>query len=556
MRTDETDETIERLCIAYCDARYNANTNECQYWRDYSTSTQDSIRAGIRAVREAVLADLRPMPDRLEVANVVREVYRLIPSPTWEAIGPIERAQSEAMLKLFTGRTQGEMEDDVLMIVTQKAEMNRLGAERDEARLESCSCAFCGESISNGGEGDLQRIQDHVADCPEHPLAKATAEMKAEIDRLKVELAEARRETEMVQKAYARLTEEYEEKCQENFNQTESIIERCDGVANAYKPVVERLQSNVRRLVKRVSVLEARQAENCPERITLEEAEKLVNESPEEPLSEDAITEIVKSAVSRKTPSTLEEAMKDLEMSYVAECRLEEQLEEKIDPNEQIAEERDQMQDRVDRIALALNLSEEESQWSNVNDVGEACIERIAGDKHCLEKLIDETVVLSTTLDSVRKELAEHSTTEPTDDEVERLCEVYCEAHPRLCSLDRLTSSGVDSIRAAIRAVARELPRLPYQPPEGVTLEGLVAMLDDFHDSETGFGADAAAILDYLGITLPTTPTITLDEMRETLVRAEAWHAHNGNGITLARDKVSALCTALESAIKQLEARV
>jgi len=56
------------------------------------------------------LADLRPMPDRLEVANVVREVYRLIPSPTWEAIGPIERAQSEAMLKLFAGRTDADYE--------------------------------------------------------------------------------------------------------------------------------------------------------------------------------------------------------------------------------------------------------------------------------------------------------------------------------------------------------------------------------------------------------------------------------------------------------------
>lgn len=58
--------------------------------------------------------------------------------------------------------------------------------ERDELRaeLKSCSCAFCGESISNGGPGDRDRIRAHVSQCESHPLYAIIKERDTLKDRL------------------------------------------------------------------------------------------------------------------------------------------------------------------------------------------------------------------------------------------------------------------------------------------------------------------------------------------------------------------------------------
>lgn len=136
------------------------------------------------------------------------------------------------------------------------------------------------------------------------------------------------------------------------------------------------------------------------------------------------------------------------------------------------------------------------------------------------KKAESERDALATELESLKS-----NTAEPTDDEVERLCEVYVEGerevNPSITPWKEMTFNTQYG-RAGIRAVARELPRLPYQPPEGVTLEGLQDVINK-HPQQW----EASFVLDYLGITLPTAPTVelngpqTAEQLREALNQLE-----------------------------------
>lgn len=134
----DLDETIERLCEVYCQYRFASPSGFIRYV-DQSPSDKDGIRAGVRAVREAVLAEVRPMPDRLEVANAVREAYTLPPLPTWEDMALNVQREAEAILKLFTGRTDADYErlkDENANLYTVIDKDNKIAAQRDEARAE------------------------------------------------------------------------------------------------------------------------------------------------------------------------------------------------------------------------------------------------------------------------------------------------------------------------------------------------------------------------------------------------------------------------------------
>lgn len=56
---------------------------------------------------------------------------------------------------------------------------------------------------------------------------------------------------------------------------------------------------------------------------------------------------------------------------------------------------------------------------------------------------------------------------------------------------------------ARLEAALRDARDSPRSVPDGVTLDSVAAMLDNFYDRETGFYKDAAELIDYLGLAQP-----------------------------------------------------
>jgi hypothetical protein len=86
----------------------------------------------------------------------------------------------------FRNNTERAMCEQAAFLAQQEC-----AQEIERLRARDFFCVYCGQVFSGSESADT--LKAHVAVCPEHPLSKANAE----VERLKGELAEAKRERDL-----------------------------------------------------------------------------------------------------------------------------------------------------------------------------------------------------------------------------------------------------------------------------------------------------------------------------------------------------------------------